>query len=164
MTLYGAIDDARAYEATLQLMCLDIDSHAPIRLLINSPGGQVSSGFAIIDCMDALSSEVRTCATGIAASMAAVILACGAPGHRTASPNADIMIHQPLQNGLSGQAADIDIAARAILRKRKLLDELLAEKTGKSIRDVEQATDRNTWLSPEEAVEFGLIDGIELAI
>ncbi|MDO4289989.1 MAG: ATP-dependent Clp protease proteolytic subunit [Eggerthellaceae bacterium] len=162
--LYGAIDDAKAYEVTLELMCLDEESHAPIFLLINSPGGSVSAGFAIIDCMNSLASEVHTRATGTAASMAAVVLACGTKGERTATPHADIMVHQPLQNGLGGQASDIAIAANEIMRKRKKLNALLAEQTGRSIDEIEQATDRNNWLSAEDAVEFGIVDRVSNTI
>lgn len=158
VTIFGPIDDAMSYQTTTNLMVLEEESHAPINIIINSPGGSVSAGLAIIDSMHAMKCEVCTRATGLAASMAAIILACGTRGKRTATPNTDIMIHQPLQNGLGGQASDIAIAADALIKKRAQLNNLLAQATRKDIAEIEQATDRNKWLTASEAADFGLID------
>lgn len=161
VALYGPIDDAQAYRVTVELMCLDEESHAPILLLINSPGGSISAGFAIIDTMNTLGSAVYTRAVGMAASMAAVVLAMGTHGERSVMPNAEVLIHQPLmQGGVSGQATDIAIAAEAIIKKRTRLNILLAEATGRTVDEIAKATDRDNWMTAQEAIEFGIADRI----
>lgn len=137
------------------------DSKKPITLYINSPGGSVDSGFAIWDQVKMLSCPITTVATGLAASMGALLILCAAAGRRFATANARIMIHQPLVGGvIQGQATDLDIHAVEILKSRSKLVEILSEATGKKPAVIEKAIDRDTWLSAEEALEFGLIDKI----
>ncbi len=161
MFLTGAVTDGMAESIITQLACLDTLEHAPITLIINSPGGSVSAGLAIVDAMTGIESEVHTHAMGIAASMGAMILACGAKEHRTVAPHADVLIHQPLMGGMGGQASDIALAAESIVKKRRQLNRLLSEATGKTEAQIAAATDRNNWMDPEEAVAFGLADRIE---
>lgn len=156
----GPVNDAMAESVIMQLLCLDDSMGEPATLVINSPGGSVSAGLAIVDAMEEAPFPVHTHATGCAASMGATILACGEPGHRTASPHAEILIHQPLMYGQGGQASDIAIAAAAVLKTRDTLNALLAEKTGKGPKEIEAATDRDNWMSAAEAAEFGLIDRV----
>ena len=145
----------------MQLRYLDRSSSDPVTLLINSPGGSVSNGMAIIDFMRGMRSPVRTHALGVAASMAAVILACGEPGFRPAAPHADILVHQPV-SGISGRASAIEIAARSIIRKKEMLADVLAEATGRELEAIEAATDRDTWLTPDEAKTFGITDRVSV--
>lgn len=159
IVLDGQVSPAMAASAIAQMRYLARLSDDPITLLINSPGGSVSDGMAIIDYMRGLRAPVRTHAFGTAASMAAVILACGSCGGRSAAPHSDILIHQPL-SGVSGQASDIEIAARSIIKKKEMLNALLSEATGRTLEVVEAATDRNTWLSAAEAMSFGIVDRI----
>lgn len=156
--LTGPIDDDLAESTVMQLLCLE--GTDPATIVINSVGGSVSAGLAIIDAMEAVGYPVCTHAIGRAASMGAAILACGERGHRTASPHADILIHQPLMYGAGGQASDIAIAAQAVLKTRETLNELLAEKTGRMPDEIADATDRDNWMNAHEAVEFGLIDSV----
>lgn len=156
--LTGPINDACAEEMCATLASAETKSEGPLHLIINSPGGSVSAGLAIIDTMESIERPVHTHVLGMAASMAALIAACGEPGHRSVSPLSEVMIHQPLMYGAGGQASDIAIAAEAILRQKKKLNGLLAKATGKTIRVIEKATDRDTWLNAEEAVKFGLAD------
>jgi ATP-dependent Clp protease protease subunit len=135
------------------------DPEKDINLYINSPGGVVSSGFAIYDTMQYVKCDVATTCVGMAASMGALLLAGGAAGKRNLLPNSRVMIHQPL-GGVRGQASDIEIEAQEILRIKKLISEILAEHSGKSVDQVMEDTDRNNWLSAEEAKEYGLIDNI----
>lgn len=158
--LTGAIDDAVAEATIMQLLYLAGEGDEPIELVLNSPGGSVNAGFAIIDCMNAIKSPVHVLGTGIVASMAANILACGEKGHRALTPNADVLIHQPLMSGTGGQASDIAIAAESIIKKRAQVNKLLAEKCSKTEKQIEKATDRDNWMSATEAVEFGLADAI----
>lgn len=143
------------------LLQLDSVSDCPIKLLINSPGGSVSAGFGLIDCMNGLQSPVFTHAYGMAASMAAVVLANGSPGHRSITPNVEVLIHQPLMTNLQGQASDIEITAKSLIRTKQALCQNLAENTGRSIAEIEHAIDRDNYLTAEEAVEFGLADRIK---
>ena len=159
VAISGPINADTAVAAVAQLRYLDRNSSDPVTLLVNSPGGSVSDGMAIIDFMRGMRSPIRTHALGIAASMAAIILACGEPGFRSAAPHADILVHQPM-SGISGQASDIEIAARSIIRKKEMLAGLLAEVTGRSLEVIEAATDRDTWLTPDEAKSFGVIDRV----
>ena len=135
------------------------DPNKPIYLYINSPGGSVTAGMAIYDTMQYIKSDVITICVGLAASMGAFLLTAGSPGKRLALPHARIMIHQPL-GGARGQATDIEIEAREILRIRHLLNNILAERSGQSLEKVEKDTDRDYFLSAAEAKEYGLIDQV----
>lgn len=157
--LSGPIDDALANTIVAELLYLDSLNHEDIALYINSPGGAVTAGMAIFDTMNFIKSDVSTICIGMAASMAAFLLACGQSGKRYILPNAEVMIHQPL-GGAQGQATEIKIAAEHILKIKKKLNTILAEKTGKSLRKIEQDTERDYYLSAEEAKEYGLIDQI----
>ena len=140
-----------------QLLWLDSVSVADIQLYINSPGGSVTDGLAIYDTMQHVRSDVSTVCVGMAASMAAVLLAGGTPGKRRILPNAEVMIHQPL-GGAQGQASDILIHAQHIERTRDTLNRILAEHTGQLVERIQQDTDRDTWLNAYKAVEYGLVD------
>jgi ATP-dependent Clp protease protease subunit len=154
------VNDAVASSIVAQMLFLESeDPEKDINLYINSPGGVVSSGFAIYDTMQYVKCDVATTCVGMAASMGALLLAGGAKGKRNLLPNSRVMIHQPL-GGVRGQASDIEIEAQEILRIKKLISEILAEHSGKSVDQVMEDTDRNNWLSAEEAKEYGLIDNI----
>lgn len=154
------VNDAVASSIVAQMLFLESeDPEKDINLYINSPGGVVSSGFAIYDTMQYVKCDVATTCVGMAASMGALLLAGGATGKRNLLPNSRVMIHQPL-GGVRGQASDIEIEAQEILRIKKLISEILAEHSGKSVDQVMEDTDRNNWLSAEEAKEYGLIDNI----
>ena len=157
--LSGPIDDALANTIVAELLYLDSLNHEDIALYINSPGGAVTAGMAIYDTMNFIKSDVSTICIGMAASMAAFLLACGQSGKRYIPPNAEVMIHERL-GGAQGQATEIKIAAEHILKIKKKLNTILAEKTGKSLRKIEQDTERDYYLSAEEAKEYGLIDQI----
>ncbi|MCB9496053.1 MAG: ATP-dependent Clp protease proteolytic subunit [Fibrobacteria bacterium] len=160
--LWGAVDDKSAKEVVARLLFLDSQSHDDIVMLINSPGGVITSGTAILDAMDAVKSDVVTVVMGQAASMGAVILAYGAKGKRYSWKRARIMIHQPLISGtMYGPASDIQIQAEEMLRIRKDLNQLLADASGKTLEQIEQDTDRDHFLSSEEAREYGLVDIVE---
>lgn len=154
------VNDTVASSIVAQMLFLESeDPEKDINLYINSPGGVVSSGFAIYDTMQYVKCDVATTCVGMAASMGALLLAGGAAGKRNLLPNSRVMIHQPL-GGVRGQASDIEIEAQEILRIKKLISEILAEHSGKSVDQVMEDTDRNNWLSAEEAKEYGLIDNI----
>ena len=154
------IDDTVSSLIISQLLFLEAeDPEKDIFLYINSPGGIVSSGLAIYDTMRYIKPDIVTTCMGQAASMGAVLLAAGTKGKRYALPNARIMIHQPL-GGAEGQASDIQIAANEILRIRETLNAILAEATSKDIKKIEEDTDRNYFLSAQEALEYGLIDKV----
>jgi ATP-dependent Clp protease protease subunit len=154
------IDDNVANLIIAQLLFLEAeDPEKDIFLYINSPGGVITSGLAIMDTMNYIKPAVSTICLGQAASMGAVLLACGAKGKRFAVPNARIMIHQPL-GGFQGQAADIEIHAREVGRMKKLLNEILSERSGKSIQELEKDSDRDFFMSSDEAKEYGLIDDV----
>ena len=158
--LAGAVDDHVASVITAQLLFLEADNpEKDIALYINSPGGIVSSGLAIYDTMQYICPDVSTLCFGQAASMGSLLLAAGARGKRYALPNARVMIHQP-HGGTQGQAADIEIHAREILALRDRLNSIYAEHTGQKLEVIEQNMDRDKFLTPEEAQEFGLIDEI----
>jgi len=157
------IDDVVANLVVAQLMFLQADDpEKEIQIYVNSPGGSVSAGFAIYDTMQYVKAPISTVAIGRAASFGTVILMAGDKGRRFALPNARIHMHQPLISGrgLQGQASDLDIHAREIVRIKQVLNELIAKHTGQSIERVERDTDRDYFLSPEEAIEYGLIDGM----
>lgn len=157
---YGVIDDAMAQSLLDQIFYLDHEHPGKeIVINVNSPGGSVSAGLAIIDAMAMVSGDVRTIGIGTVASMASVILASGTPGKRAATPHSEIMIHQII-GAASGQQTDIEIQARRCKMQRQQLDELLAKATGKSASEISAATERDCWLAPKEAMEFGLIDTV----
>ncbi|MCI1719487.1 MAG: ATP-dependent Clp protease proteolytic subunit [Bacteroidales bacterium] len=154
------INDDVANIIQAQLLYLDsADSASDIQLYINSPGGAVYAGWGIYDTMNLVHSQVATICTGMAASMAAILLAAGVKGKRSALPHSRIMIHQPM-GGAEGQAADIEIEAREIVKTRKELYESLALNTGKSIKQIEKDADRDYWMTSTEAKEYGMIDEI----
>lgn len=158
--LSGEINDELANSIVAQLLFLaSNDSEKDIFLYINSPGGSITSGMAIYDTMNYIKPNVITICIGMAASMAAFILSSGEKGKRYALPNSEVLIHQPL-GGASGQATEIEIAARRISRLKKKINELLAENTGKSLKVIETDTDRDNYMSASEALVYGLIDSI----
>jgi len=158
--LGSAVDDDVANLIIAQLLFLEADDpDKDIHLYINSPGGSVTAGLAIYDTMQYVRPAVQTICLGQAASMAAWLLACGTAGKRMALPNSRIMIHQPW-GGFQGQAADIDIQAREILKLRVRMNEILAEHTGKPLEVIAKDTDRDYYLSGDEAREYGLIDQV----
>ena len=160
IVLSDEINDATASLVVSQLLFLEgQDPEKDISLYINSPGGSVSAGFAIYDTMQYIKCDVSTICMGMAASMGAFLLSSGAKGKRIALPNSEIMIHQPL-GGAQGQATEIEIAAQHILRTKKKLNSILAENTGKSIEQIAADTDRDNWLSAQEAMEYGLVDKV----
>ena len=158
--LSGEIDDAVANTVIAQLIYLEAkDPTKPINMYINSPGGSVSAGLAIYDTMNYIRSDVCTICVGLAASMGAFLLSSGAKGKRYALPNSEIMIHQPL-GGAQGQASDIKIQAEHILKTKDKLNRILAKNTGKELSQIVKDTDRDNYLTAEEALEYGLIDEI----
>jgi ATP-dependent Clp protease protease subunit len=156
----GEVEDQMANLIVAQLLYLEsVDAEKDISLYINSPGGVVTAGLAIRDTMNFIKPDVSTLCIGQAASMGAMLLAAGAKGKRIALTNARIMIHQP-SGGSRGQATDIEIQAREILRLKSMLNRMLSEDTGKSIKDIERAMDRDNFMSSSEAQTFGLIDQV----
>lgn len=154
------VNDAVANNVIAQLLFLENEnSTKDITLYIHSPGGHVTAGLAIYDTMQYIKPDVSTVCVGIAASMSAILLAGGAKGKRFALPNSEVMIHQPL-GGIEGQASDIQIHADHILRTKKRLNTILAKHTGKKLADVEKDTDRDNFLSAEQAKAYGIIDKI----
>jgi len=160
--LGGGIDDETANLVIAQLLFLEAeDPDKDIYLYINSPGGSVTSGLAIYDTMQYVRPDVSTFCMGMAASMAAVLLGAGAKGKRVALPNARVMIHQPWTGGIQGPATDIDIQAREILKARDRINEILAHHTGRPLEEIARDTDRDYYLSGEEACRYGLVDSVE---
>jgi ATP-dependent Clp protease protease subunit len=158
-----AIDDVVANLVVAQLIYLSADDPTKeIQIYINSPGGSVSSGFAIYDTMQYVQAPISTVCIGRAASFGTVVLMAGAKGRRFSLPSSTIHMHQPLigGQGVQGQASDLDIHAREIIRIRGVLNDLIVKHTGQSIERVERDTDRDFFLTPKEAVDYGLIDGI----
>lgn len=159
--LYGEINARTSYEVCTRLKYLDyLDSEKEIVLEINSPGGCVSSGLAIIDTMNLINAPVKVLVCGMAASMAALICACATKGMRYALPHSTIMIHQPLGGISMSQATDIAIYADNIVKTKKVLNELLATATGQDIKQIELDTERDNYFTSAEAKEYGLIDHI----
>ncbi len=152
-------DDAANIIQAQLLFLESVDPRKDIQLYINSPGGSVSAGLGIYDTMQLIGADVATICTGLAASMAAILLAAGEKGKRSALPHSRVMIHQPL-GGAQGQASDIEITAREIMRTKRELYEILAMHTGKSYEQIERDGDRDHWLSSPEAREYGLIDEV----
>ena len=158
--LGSAIDDNVANSIVSQLLFLQAqDSEKDIYLYINSPGGSVTAGFAIYDTIQHIKPDVQTICIGMAASMGSFLLAAGTKGKRFALPNAEVMIHQPL-GGAQGQATEIEIAANHILKTREKLNRILAERTGQNIERIQKDTDRDNFLTADEAKEYGLIDHV----
>ena len=158
--LGSAIDDNVANSIVAQLLFLTAeDPEKDISLYINSPGGSITAGMAIYDTMQFIKPQVSTICIGMAASMGAFLLAAGEPGKRFALPNAEVMIHQPL-GGAQGQATEIEIAAKHILRTRDRLNKILVERTGQDMEVIERDTDRDFFMMAEEAKEYGIVDEI----
>ncbi len=159
----GEVEDGMANIIVAQLLFLAADDpDKDIQLYINSPGGSVTAGFAIYDTMNYIKPDVSTICTGMAASFGAVLLTGGAKGKRYALPNSEVMIHQPL-GGARGQASDIQIHARWILKTREKINRILSEHTGQSLEQIDQDTDRDHFMSAEEAKAYGLVDHIIVA-
>jgi ATP-dependent Clp protease protease subunit len=159
--LSGEIDTARANDVMARLLWLEHEAEdEPIELRINSPGGELLSGLALVDTMAQVRCPVATTCAGLAASMASVVLAVGARGQRRATPNSRILIHQPWSGQFQGQAADLERTAEEVLRLRRRLDGILAEATGQTAERIHHDTERDTWFSAEEALAYGLIDGV----
>jgi ATP-dependent Clp protease protease subunit len=158
--LVGPVNDHTANLIVAQLLFLESENpDKDVSLYINSPGGSVSAGMAIYDTMQFIKPEVSTLCTGLAASMGAFLLAAGAKGKRFSLPNSRIMIHQP-SGGAQGQATDIEIQAREILYLRERLNGILADKTGKPIDEIRRDTERDNFMSADQAVEYGMIDKV----
>ncbi|MCB1113945.1 MAG: ATP-dependent Clp protease proteolytic subunit [Chlamydiia bacterium] len=156
------VDMDLAKDVIRKLWYLELkDPGKPILLVINSPGGSIDSGFAIWDQVKMITSPVTTLVTGLAASMGSILSLCAAPKRRFATPYSRIMIHQPRLSGvIQGQATDLEIQAKEIIKTRKLLVDIYVQATGKSEKEIEQSIDRDTWMSAEEAMKFGLIDKV----
>ena len=160
--LWGGVDDESAERIVKELLYLESLNHEDIVFFINSPGGVISSGLAIYDAMNAIKSDVVTVCCGQAASMGAVLLTSGAKGKRYAWPNARIMIHQPLIHGeIVAPASDIQIQAEEMLRIRNITGKILAETTGHTQEEIDKDTERDNFMSAEEAKTYGLIDKVE---
>lgn len=158
--IFNDINDDLACTVVAQLIYLQaLDPEKEITIYINSYGGSVSAGFAIYDTIKSLSCDVKTICVGMAASMGAFLLAAGTPGKRFALPNSQIMIHQ-VSSGAEGQASDIQIEANQIIRVKERLNAILAKNTGRTEQEINFATERNNWMFPEDAINFGIIDGI----
>ena len=155
----GEIDDNTSNSVVAQLLYLDSLNNDDISLYINSPGGSITSGMAIFDTINFVKSDVSTICLGMAASMAAFILACGEKGKRYSLPNSEIMIHQPL-GGAQGQATEIKIAAERIIRLKDKLNKILSERTKKDLKTIENDTERDYFMDSKEALEYGIIDKI----
>ena len=154
------INDDAANIIQAQLLFLEsTEPEKDIQIYINSPGGSVTAGLGIYDTMQLISSDVATICTGLAASMAAILLTAGAAGKRSALPHSRVMIHQPL-GGVQGQASDIEITAKQILRTKQELYEILSEHSGVDIKKIEQDADRDYWMTASEAKDYGLIDEV----
>lgn len=157
--LNGEINDNNANVVVAELLYLDSINNDDISLYINSPGGSITAGMAIYDTMNFIKSDVSTICVGMAASMAAFLLAVGKAGKRFILPNAEVMIHQPL-GGVQGQATEIKIAAERILKLRKKLNSILSEKTGKDLEVIEKDTERDFFMDSHESLNYGIIDKI----
>ena len=157
--LSGEINDETANVIIAQLLYLDSIGEKDISLYINSPGGSITAGMAIYDTINFIKSDVSTTCVGIAASMAAFLLSCGTKGKRYCLPNSEVMIHQPL-GGVEGQATEIDIAAKRIINIRKKLNTIMSKNTKKTLKQIEKDTERDFYMTSEEALEYGIIDKI----
>ncbi|MFG6687243.1 ClpP family protease [Mariniflexile sp. HNIBRBA6329] len=157
--LWGQVDDQSAKHVIDRLMYLDALGTDDIHLYINSPGGYVTSGFAIYDCIKSLNSQVSTICTGFAASMGSIILSAGAKGKRFIQPHARVMIHQP-SGGARGQASDIEITAKEIVLTKELSAKILADNCGQTFEKVMKDFNRDHWMGAQESVDYGIVDGI----
>ncbi|MFH1758961.1 MAG: ATP-dependent Clp endopeptidase proteolytic subunit ClpP [Patescibacteria group bacterium] len=158
--LAGPISDAVANTVIAQLLFLEHeDSKKDIKLYINTPGGSVTAGMAVFDTMQYIKPDVQTICVGLAASMGAVLLAAGKKGKRVALPNSEVLLHQ-VMGGIEGQAADIEISAKQIIKIKNKLNDILAKLTGKPLSQIEKDTDRDFYLSADEAKKYGVIDEI----
>lgn len=157
--LCGEIDDMNSNTVVAELLYLDSINNNDISIYINSPGGSVTAGMAIYDTINFIKSDVSTICIGMAASMAAFLLSSGTKGKRFCLPNSEVMIHQPL-GGAQGQATEIKIAAERILKLKDKLNKMLANNTGKDLKTIENDTERDYFLSAQEALEYGLVDKI----
>ena len=157
--LNGEIDYEMSSKIISELLCLDSMSNDDIKVYINSPGGSVNDGLAIYDTMNFIKSDVSTICVGEASSMGAIILMNGAKGKRYCLKNSEIMIHQPI-GGVSGQATEIDIEAKRIMKTKKLLNEIISSKTNKNIKQVEKDVERDYFMDSSDALKYGIIDKI----
>ena len=157
--LWGQVDDQSAKHVIDRLMYLDALETKDILLYINSPGGYVTSGFAIYDCIKSLNSEVSTICTGFAASMGSIILSAGAKGKRFIQPHARVMIHQP-SGGARGQASDIEITAKEIVLTKELSAKILADNCGQTFEKVMKDFNRDHWMGADESVAYGIVDAV----
>jgi len=157
--LSGEIDDNLANIIVSELLYLDSINHNDISLYINSPGGSITAGMAIMDTMNFIKSDVSTICIGMSASMGAFLLSCGKKGKRYILPNAEVMIHQPL-GGVEGQATEIKIVAERILKLKEKLNMILSKNTGKNIKEITKDTERDYFLDSKEALDYGIVDKI----
>ena len=157
--LWGQVDDESAKHVIDRLMYLDALETKDIHLYINSPGGYVTSGFAIYDCIKSLKSQVSTICTGFAASMGSIVLSAGAKGKRFIQPHARVMIHQP-SGGTRGQASDIEITAKEIVLTKELSAQILADNCGQTFEKVMKDFNRDHWMGAEESVAYGIVDAV----
>ena len=158
--LWGMVDDDSAKHVIDRLIYLDMQNNKEIQLYINSPGGYVTSGFAIYDTIKSLKSPGSTICTGLAASMGSILLSVGKKGRRFIQPHARVMIHQP-SGGARGQASNIEIQAREIIKTREIGAQILAENCGQSVDKIMKDFNRDYWMSAEESIEYGIVDAIE---
>lgn len=159
--LFGPIDEKTVYTFTAQMLYLMEDEQSPIDIFINSPGGEVNSGLAIYDLIQSCKAPVNMYCIGMAASMGALIFAGGKKGHRFIMPHSQVMIHEPLiPNGVGGSASSIKSTADSILQTRELLNGILAKHTGRTIEEINKATDHDNFMTADEAIEFGLCDKV----
>ena len=157
--LWGQVDDASAKHVIDRLLYLDLQNNNEIQLVINSPGGYVTSGFAIYDTIKSLKSPVSTVCSGLAASMVSILLSAGAKGRRFMQPHAQVMIHQP-SGGARGQASNIEIQAREIIKTRELSAQILADNCGQKVDKVMKDFDRDYWMNAEESLAYGIVDAM----
>ncbi|MDA9888439.1 ATP-dependent Clp protease proteolytic subunit [Flavobacteriaceae bacterium] len=157
--LWGQVDDASAKHVIDRLLYLDLQNNNEIQLVINSPGGYVTSGFAIYDTIKSLKSPVSTVCSGLAASMGSILLSAGAKGRRFMQPHAQVMIHQP-SGGARGQASNIEIQAREIIKTRELSAQILADNCGQKVDKVMKDFDRDYWMNTEESLAYGIVDAM----
>ncbi|TRZ43282.1 ClpP family protease [Robertkochia solimangrovi] len=157
--LWGQVDDKSAKHVIDRLLYLDALSNKEIKLIINSPGGYVTSGFAIHDTMKSLKSPVSTICTGLAASMGSILLSAGEKGKRFIYPYARVMIHQP-SGGAQGQASNIEIQAREIIKTKEIGAKILADNCGQTVEKIMKDFNRDYWMDAEESLEYGIVDGI----
>lgn len=165
MFLFGPIDEKTVYSFTAQMLYLMEDEQSPIDIYINSPGGEVNSGLAIYDLIQSCKAPINMYCIGMAASMGALIFAGGKKGHRFMLPHSKVMIHEPLiPNGVGGSASSIKSTADSILQTRELLNGILAKHTGKTLEEINKATDHDNFMTANEAIEFGLCDKVATRI